>query len=154
MTAARSQPPVGIRRLGYVIAIVVNVVGLVVVNNILAWGWISFLTDDFALVVPLMSLVMAATIVVNVVYLFTDKRVVRSTTQIGINLISLVATYRIFRVFPFDFGEFDFNWGIVVRVVLILAMVGVGIGVLTEERKLVSGGPKRAPQGSRLKGAR
>ncbi len=48
-------------------------------------------------------------------------------------------TYQIWQVFPFDFSAYEFNWGFVVRVLLVLAMVGAGIGVLAEATKLASG---------------
>ncbi|MGD2061376.1 MAG: hypothetical protein PVF87_10955 [Acidimicrobiia bacterium] len=130
------------RRLGYSIAIGINVVMLIIVQNILDWGWFSFLTDDFAKVVPWISFSLGASIVANLIYLFDDGRVVKSAGQIGINLISLVATYQVFTVFPFDFSTYGFNWGLVVRIVLILAMVGTGIGALVEVFKLASAAPE------------
>ena len=124
------------RRFGYGVAVVVNVVMLFVTNNILEWGWLPFLTDDFAEVVPWISFSLLASIVANVVYMFDDDTVIKAGGQIAVNLISVVVTYQILRVFPFDFSNYDFNWGIVTRVVLILAMVGAGIGAIAEAVKL------------------
>jgi ABC-type phosphate/phosphonate transport system permease subunit len=68
---------------------------------------------------------------------------VKSTGQIGTNLISIFVTYQVFQVFPFDFSASAFNWEIVTRVVLILTIVGAGIGMLTEAYKLASYEPEK-----------
>jgi hypothetical protein len=132
------------KHLGYGIAVVINIVMLIVVLKILDWGWLSFLTDEFVEVVPWIALSLAASIIVNLIYQFNDTVLVKSTGQIGTNLISIFVTYRVFRVFPFDFSAFDFDPGTVVRVVLILAMVGSAIGVFVEAMKLMNFDPERA----------
>lgn len=131
------------KRFGYGVAVVVNVVMLVIVQNILEWGWAPFLTDEFAQVVPWISLSLVVSIVANLIYQFNDTRVVKSTGQILTNLISILVTYQILMVFPFDFSASQFNWAPIVRIVLILALVGAGIGVLTEAVKLASAEPDK-----------
>ena len=131
------------RRFGYGVAIAVNVALLVVVQYILEWGWLAFLTDEFADLVPWISFGLAATIVANVVYQLNDTAVVRSTGQILVNLISIFVTSRILAVFPFDFSLSIFDWEVIVRVLLVLAMVGAGIGVLTEGIRLAAGEPRQ-----------
>jgi hypothetical protein len=127
------------RRVGYAIAVLVNLVMLVITHNILDWGWLPFLTGEFAQVVPWISLGLVATIVANAVYQFNDTPMVKSTGQIGVNLISVFVTYQIWQVFPFDFSAYQFNWAALVRVLLVLAIVGAGAGMLTEAIKLASG---------------
>lgn len=134
------------RRLGYSIAIGINVVILIIVQNILDWGWLPFLTEDFADLVPWISFSLVVSIVANSVYLFNDTRVVKSVGQIGINLVSIFVTYQVFTVFPFDFTAYSFDWGLLMRIVLIVAMVGAGIGVLAEIYKLASGEPERGKE--------
>jgi hypothetical protein len=126
------------RRVGYVVSIVINVAMLVVVWNILEWGWLPFLTDEFAQVVPWITLSLTATIVANLIYQIDDSPTVKSVGQIMINLISVWVTYTILTVFPFDFSAYQFDWAFVTRVVLVLAIVGAGIGALVETIKLVS----------------
>ena len=128
----------GTARLGYVIAIVVNVVLLVVVQNILGSDLAPFLTADFALVEPWITLSLTASILANVVYLRNVTPQVKAIGQIVINLIRVVVTYRILVVFPFDFTGYDFDWETVARVVLILAMVGSFIGAAAELPKLIT----------------
>jgi hypothetical protein len=131
------------RRFGYGVAVVINVAMLIVVQQILGWGWLPFLTDEFAEVVPWISMSLIASIVANLVYQFNDTTTVKSTGQILVNLISIFVTLQMLLVFPFDFSAYTFSWEIVVRVVLILAMLGAGIGALTEVIKLVSGEPDK-----------
>jgi len=126
------------RRAGYAIAVMVNLVLLIIVQNILEWGWLPFLTEEFSDVVPWISFSLVTSIVVNLVYQANDTPGVKSIGQIVTNLISIFVTYQFLRVFPFDFSNYDFNWGIVARIVLILTIVGAGIGVLTEAVKLTS----------------
>ena len=68
---------------GYVVAIVVNIAMLVIANNILAWGWLPFLTADFAEVLPLIDMSLLATIVVNATYLAHDPPWFKSVCQIA-----------------------------------------------------------------------
>jgi hypothetical protein len=129
------------RRAGYIVAVIINVLMLIVVQNILDWDVLPFLTDRLEQVVPWVTLSLTATIVANLIYLFKDAQAIRSTGGIVTNLISLIVTYQIYQVFPFDFSAYDFNWEVVTRVVLIVAMVGAGIGMLTESIRLASGEP-------------
>jgi hypothetical protein len=126
------------RRFGYVISIVINVAMLIIVQNLLEWGWLPFLTDEFAEVVPWISFSLIASIVANIIYQLDDSQIVKSVGQIAVNLISVWVTYTVLTVFPFDFSRYQFDWEIVTRVVLILAIVGAGIGALVEAIKLVS----------------
>ena len=131
------------RRVGYVISIAINVTMLIVVQNLLTWGWLPFLTAEFAEVVPWISLSLIASIVVSVVYQLDDSQIIRAAGQIGINLISIWVTYTILTVFPFDFSADEFDWEVVARVALVFAIVGAGIGALVEAIKLASSLPQR-----------
>jgi hypothetical protein len=50
----------------------------------------------------------------------------------------------VWQVFPFDFGGSSFNWGLLIRVVLVVVIVGSIIGivvqVVTLSRTAVTGG--------------
>jgi hypothetical protein len=128
------------------VAVAINLAMLIVVQNLLEWGWLPFLTDEFAEVVPWISMSLILSIVANLVYQFDDSPQVKSTGQILVNLVSVIVTYRIFTVFPFDFSSYEFNWATTVRTVLVLAMVGAGIATLTEALNLGKSGsaPRRS----------
>jgi hypothetical protein len=131
------------RRIGYGIAVVINLVMLVVVQNVVEWGWPPFLTGEFADVVPWISASLLVSIAANLIYQFNDSPAVKSTGQILVNLVSIAVSYVVLQVFPFDFSSYAFNWAPIARIVLILAIVGSGIGVLTEAIRLVSSGPDK-----------
>jgi hypothetical protein len=127
-----SRPSPASRRVGYVVSIVVNAVALYVVVNLLAWGWLPFLTDEFARVLPLLRLSLLATIAVNVVYLWYDLPAFRSVMQIGLSAIAVAVALRVYDVYPFDFSRYGPAWDVATRVLLILAIVGTIIGVVVE----------------------
>ena len=124
--------PQATRRFGYGVAIAVNVVMLWIVNNLLEWGWPSWLTDDFDRVLPIINLSIVATIIVNLVYIAYDAAWFKSMLQVVLLVISLVATIRLYRVFTFDFSAYSFNWEPVTRGILIFVCIAIGIGLIAE----------------------
>jgi len=124
--------PQATRRFGYGVAVAVNVAMLWVVNNLLDWGWPSWLTDDFEQVLPIVNVSIVATIVVNLMYIIYDAAWFKSMFQVALLVISLVVTVRLYRVFPFDFSAYSFNWEAVTRGILILVCIAVGIGLIAE----------------------
>jgi hypothetical protein len=133
---ARSSPTT--RRFGYVVAIAVNAGLLYVVNHLLAWDLLAFLTEDFEQVLPIINASLLASIVVNLVHLGYDAAWFKSVTEIALAAIALAAAVRMFQVFPFDFSAYAFNWTTVTRVVLILAMAGMVIAIIAESAKLAA----------------
>ena len=71
MTSARQSQvnvtPTGIRRLGYLVGVGVSAGILFVVNNLLAWDIVPFLTDDFDQLLPIVNASLVASIVVNAI---------------------------------------------------------------------------------------
>lgn len=132
---AASQMPVATRRAGYVVAVFVNAVLLWVIDNLEEWDVVPWLTDDVSRVVPIINVSLVASLVVNLIYLGYDTAWFTSLTQIVLLSISMAVMIRMYAVFPFDFSAYDFNWETVARVVMILAMVGIGIGVIVEASK-------------------
>ena len=138
------------RRIGYVIAIAINAALLVVVNNLLEWGWISWLTDDFEKVLPLLNLSLVATMVVNAVYLIYDASWFKSVCELGLLAITMAVLARTYIVFPFDFSAYAGSWETLTRLVIVLGMIGVGIAMVVHLVKLIglavtagSSGPPR-----------
>jgi hypothetical protein len=127
------------RNFGYLVAIAVNVTMLVVVNNLLAWGWLPFLTTDFADVLWLIDISLLATITVNLIYLWFDPSWVKSIGQMTTGAISIVVLARMLQVFPFDFSGATFDWSMVTRVVLVFGLIGTATGMLVGFLRLVAG---------------
>ncbi len=124
-------------RIGYAIAVVVNLVLLFVVKNLLAWDWIPFLTDDFEQLLPIVNLSLVVGAGANFAFIFYNAHWFRSVGQIVQNVVSLFVIVVTLKVFPFDFSPYSINWATIARVVLILAAVGVAIGTIAEVVKLI-----------------
>lgn len=129
---------VSLKQSGYVVAILINVAMLVIVQNILEWGWLPFLTDDFATVIPWLSAAFVVSIGMNFVYQLDDSRAVKSVGQIAVNVMSAYSTFALLKVFPFDFSNYAFDWAPVARILLILAIVGAAVGSFVEVIKLLT----------------
>lgn len=125
------------KRLGYAVAVVVNAFLLFVVNNLLAWDLLPFLTDDFSKLVPLVSFSLMASIVVNVIYLGFDDAWFKAFSQIVLGAIGLAVTVRTIQVFPFDFSDAGFDWATLTRVVLVMVGAAIAISIVVETVRLV-----------------
>jgi hypothetical protein len=125
------------RRFGYLIAATINAVFLAVVDDVVHWDRLTFLTDEVDRVLPIVRVSLAAGLAANLLYLFFDPPWFKSLTQIGLSAIALAVAVRTYRVFPFDFSAYEFNWAATTRTVLIITMVALGLAILAEVVKLV-----------------
>ena len=67
-----SRASIGTRRFGYAIVVGINVLLVVVVNNILSWGWLPWLTPGFEKLLPVINLALGVNIVLNLLYMARD----------------------------------------------------------------------------------
>ena len=125
------------RRVGYVIAMAVNAAMLFVAQNLYGWDIFPWLTSDWEEVVPIISFSLTASILVNLIYLAYDAPWFKSLTQAILAGIALFVTIQVYRVFPFDYSAYDFNWEAVTKVLLIVAMVALTIGMIAEAGKFI-----------------
>jgi hypothetical protein len=135
-TRSRTSP--ASRRVGYAIAVAVNTLILYLINIWPGWDAFSFLTDDFVRVLYLVNVSLVVSAAVNVLYLVYDARWFVALGGLVTTGVGLVVLTRIWQVFPFAFSS-DFNWALVVRVLLVLAMVGSGIALIVQSVQLVAG---------------
>ena len=138
----RATSSVG-RRSGYIVSVVVNVVGLWVVNHLLSWGWPPFLTSAFEDLLPYVNASIIAGIVANVVWTLWDPDWLRHLGQIAVDVISFVAVVRTWQIFPFDLSGYWGGWETIGRVVLVLAGIGLVVDVLGRLVALVRARPTR-----------
>lgn len=131
------QTPRPGRRVGYAVAAVLNGVLLYVVDNLLAWDLLPFLTDDFSRVLWILDLSLLASLLVNLAWTWFDPIWFKGTTRIALIAIGLAVTVRMWNVFPFDFSAYSFDWETVARVLLVIGGVGLSIGILVEFVDLV-----------------
>jgi hypothetical protein len=135
--APSKEPSRGARIFGYVVAVAVNAAMLVIAYRILDRGWLPFLTEEWRDVLPILTVSLVATIVVNLGYIAYDARWLRSLVGVALLTISLFVTVRMLQVYPFDFSRWDGPWDTLTRLLLILAIVGTAIGIVAEVVKLV-----------------
>ena len=125
------------RRGGYAVAALVNAVLLYLVNVQPGWQVLPFLTDGMDDVLGVVNLSLTATLVVNLVYLGYDPPWFTAACQVVLSAISLVVAVRLLQVFPFDFSAYAFDWELLTRVVLWLAVLGSAVGIVAALVKLV-----------------
>jgi peptidoglycan/LPS O-acetylase OafA/YrhL len=123
----------------YISAIIVGLIFLYVVNNLLNWH-IYFITNSFNEVLWIINLSIIATIIGNALLLLYSPERLRHVVKIIINIISFIAVYIVYKVFPFNFYNSFYNWGF--NILLILAMIGIAIATIVEIYLLVTGKPK------------
>lgn len=124
------------RRVGYAVALAVNVALLVIVNNVLDWGWFPWVTADLGRVLPFINASLGASVAANVIYLVYDGPWFKGPAELGLLVISLVSTVRLWQVFPFDFSAYDFAWGTLARWLLGLALFGICVALLVQVAQL------------------
>ena len=131
------------KQVEYGINIAFNAIFLIIVNNILAWGVLPWLTQDFKKLIWLFNLSIIASIAANVIFLFFNADWFTSLIKFFLNIISLVLGIRMLQVFPFDFSAYSFDWALVIRIILIVSIVGISIAILAELVKFIASVSKR-----------
>lgn len=129
VTAASRRPTAAARRFGYLVAVLLNAAMLYLVNVWPGWEVLPFLTGRTSLVIGFVNASIVANLVANVLYLARDPAWLKALGDLATTAVGVVALVRIWQVFPFDFGTTTFDWALVVRVVLVVAIVGSGIGI-------------------------
>lgn len=118
------------RRIGYVVELAVNAGLLWVTHHLLAWDVLPFLTSDWNLVVPIITVSLAASMIASACYLVYDATWFKSLTEIAVLGAAIAASVRLLEVFPFDFTVTSIDWTGFGRTILVLAIVGSAIGML------------------------
>jgi len=125
---ASKRPAVGDRRVGYVVAVLVNAAVLYAVNVWPGWQALPFLTEDMRLVLGLVNASMLVSIVANMVV--ADPRWLKALGDIVTTAVGIAALVRMWQVFPFDFSGSSFDWALVVRVAMGVAIGGSAIALV------------------------
>jgi hypothetical protein len=119
------------RRVGYVVAALVNGAMLWVANHLLGWGWPPFLAATFEDLLPWVNVSFAATVAVNVLWTWRDPDWLKHLAQLVLNAISLVVIVRSWQIFPLDLTGYWSGWEALVRVALAVALFGVIVDTVT-----------------------
>ncbi|MGZ7117743.1 MAG: hypothetical protein ACXVHS_09920, partial [Methanobacterium sp.] len=86
----------------YITAIIFGLIFLYIVNNLLNWN-IYFITGALNQVLWIINLSIIVTIIGNILLLAYSPQWFRHVIKIIINIISLISTYFVYIVFPFNF---------------------------------------------------
>ena len=127
---ASKRPAVGDRRVGYVVAVLVNAAVLYAVNVWPGWQALPFLTEDMRLVLGLVNASMLVSIVANMASFAADPRWLKALGDIVTTAVGIAALVRMWQVFPFDFSGSSFDWALVVRVAMGVAIGGSAIALV------------------------
>jgi len=130
------------RKTGYLISAGVNAFLAVLVNYRPGWVVLPFLTASFVEVLWLINLTLIAGVATNLAYVAYEPAWFTSVGKLVVTAIGLAAAVSLFRVFPFGFMAYTFEWAVVVRVLLVLAVIGSIVAILIELVWLVGGGAR------------
>jgi hypothetical protein len=119
------------RRIDYLVTIIVNAILIYIANNLLVWE-AQFLKHEWSNVLPAVNLTLGVALVINILFLFYDGRVFYFIFRTVSDIISIYATYRVWRIFPFDFhGFFELGWlNPVMKIVLPFAIFGIAVAIV------------------------
>lgn len=112
------------------------------IDEVKYWTSHPFLTPDFERWLPIVTASLIAAIIGNIILIIYDGNFFRKIIHIAMDLFSLAATISLLVIFPFDFSVIPGNdltnlLNPIVTIVLILASVGIGIGVIVRFVKLM-----------------
>jgi len=88
----------------------------------------------------IINLSIIATIIGNALLLAYNPEWFHHVMKIIINIITIIAVYFVYTVFPFNFYNSSLNWGL--NIFLILVMIGIAIAIVVEFYLLVTRRPK------------
>ncbi|HLN77289.1 MAG TPA: hypothetical protein VK204_09615 [Nocardioidaceae bacterium] len=137
-TTTTERPSVAARRAGYVIAVLINAAMLFGINIWPGWDVLPFLTDDFTQVLAWVNASIVVSLALNVLYLFKDTKRSKALGDTVSLAVALAVSVLMWRVFPFDFGDSTFDWALVLRIVLGVAIVGTAIAIIVNLVSLVT----------------
>jgi hypothetical protein len=131
-TAPIRRPPGATGRAGYLAGAIVNGMLLLAVNVWPGWQVLPFLTAQTSQVLGLVNLSLSVGLLTNLAYLARHPGPVRAIGDLVTLIVGGLSLIRIWQVFPFDFGDAAFDWALVVRIVLLVAIIGTGIGIVAQ----------------------
>jgi hypothetical protein len=145
-TRTPRRPPRSARRVGYVLGLAINLLLLWLVTVDPGWRFVPFLTEDFVAVLGLVIVSLLVGAAINLVYLAADPRWLKHLGEAVTAAIAFVILARMWSVFPIDLGERWGGWESALRVLIGLACIGTGIGVVANLAQLLRGAVGAEPR--------
>jgi hypothetical protein len=128
----------GMRKAGYVFAIIWAVAWLAVFNVIQDFHLV-FIKPSFATWLPIANAMIAASIACYAVMLAYDSPWFRMLMEMMTSIFGFAAVYWLLNIYPLDFGAIaGLDWiDILVKIGLVFAMVGLGIAIVVNFIKMM-----------------
>lgn len=124
------------RRVGFGLAVLVNVILLWLTLVWPGWQAVPILTPEAANVLPVFVGSLIAGIVVNVLNAVIDSRALRAIGDIVTSALAFAVALQLWEVFPFDFGVLEFgrglDWELLTRGFLGFVMAVTVIAVIAQ----------------------
>ncbi len=116
--------------IGVIISIFVSGVIFVVINYY--YESIPFLTDSFQSWIPYANLSILVSVIIQIVQFLWNNKTVKPLLEVVTNVFALIAGVKLLVIYPFDFNVLDWNIPVeqIVRILLILAIIGISIGII------------------------
>lgn len=125
------------KRSSPIFSILVNIVLLYILNN-KSFQNTPFITEKFNTCLPIINVFLSTKIIGSLLFFLNDSVRFRSSVGMFLNLLSLIAAYTLYKIFPFNLPKIgSFNGEVLVRMILFLAMIGTGVAVIIEFFKAV-----------------
>jgi len=114
------------RTIGYLFAVVIDVILLYVAQHLLEWN-VPWITAEWSDVVWAASLSLTVSIVGNALLLAYDEQWFHRLVDFVATGVALVAGYWIYLVFPFDFGD---EWNSLAHLVVGAVLLGLAVATV------------------------
>jgi hypothetical protein len=121
-------------RLGYLVAVGTGVVLMLILHR--PPDWFPLDAGEYARVVWTIDLALGAVIVAYTLLIFYDPPWLKHFIGAILSILSLLAAYTVYRVFPFRFGA-SF-WDMLTRAVLLLAAAASVVGIIMDLGRLLT----------------
>jgi hypothetical protein len=128
--SVQRRAPRGARRAGYLFGAAINLALIWLVNVEPGWQWLTFLTDDFARVVGLVTASLLVGAAPDLVYIAYDPAWVKRLGDAITAAFACVILARLWAIFPFDLGTWSGGWETALRIALGFLAVVTGIAVV------------------------
>jgi hypothetical protein len=101
---------------------------------------ISFLTDDFSMLIPIYNFSIVLGVVFSISKIFIKNKGYALVTNLVTNIVFLVIAYNLWILFPFDTSVIgnQNTWDIIFRGLILLPSIGVVIGSIAETIKVIT----------------
>lgn len=128
------------RRVGYIIAIAVQFIGMYIMLHLYEWN-VPFLTEDYNELLWYLRVSFYAAIIAYAVFLLYDPKWFRHLLKAITNIAFALTTIMFYVIFPFNFPTEQLNR--IVKIILLVIMILSFISILTELVAAVRNAGKR-----------